>query len=137
MSRNFFSNFDDFYFKFSSQLKKVISKNWSDSNKMNKNFQDHFFCWRLNFFQSKRFIKCQFYTVKCSHMLVQFRVIFWIKVLNRIYFINNWIDLIKENGTILENYSHNEKNSSCGWDCDMNTSYVNDFGLLCDKASEL
>ena len=38
---------------------------------------------------------------------------------------------------MLENYSHDFKNSTCGWDCDMDTSYVNDFGLLCDKASEL
>ena len=43
--------------------------------------------------------------------------------------------LCHDNGTIAEKYFIPMNSTvDCEWDCAMETSYVNDFGMLCDQA---
>ena len=39
-----------------------------------------------------------------------------------------------ENNTIQEKYIEPNATYECDWDCSMKTSYVNDFGMICDDA---
>ena len=50
------------------------------------------------------------------------------------FFGQNLPHLCAENGTVLEVYSEENRNDTCGESCSMRSSYSHDLGMICDKA---